>query len=100
MDTGVAKVDVHHVRTPAAQDGDEPLIFTAINQGRLSFHELHPALTKQVAMWPRHHLKVREWESPWMLHPFRHDKGPNTAQGRHLAIHMQHLRLEKRTAVA
>jgi len=46
MHTGMSKIDVHHIGTTPAENGNEHLIFAAINERRAAFDELHPPVAQ------------------------------------------------------
>ena len=99
MHIGMSKIDVHHIGTAPAENGNEHLIFAAINERRAAFDELHPPVAEQIAVWPRNSFDVVKAKASGVLDLLCHDEGLGASKRCYLPVDVQHLRLQKGCAI-
>src|SRR6478736_5861423 len=100
MNARVSEVDVHQIWITPQKKTPDDFKLSPVNQCRRLVNVLEESSENQVGPRSFEHFDVRKRKAVAVLPDFRDNKSIDISQRRHLAIDMEHFRLEKIGAIA
>src|ERR1041384_3922495 len=99
MHAGMPEINMHQVGATPFQQSRKHLIFAAINDGRLLFHPLKPAVPERISARLGNQLDVAKRKALNVLERLGHDERVVFVKRTHLPVDVEHLRFQECGAV-